>query len=427
LLALFAAIGGFLLNLTPCVLPVIPIKIMTLSQHAGSPGKSFVLGIWMALGVVAFWVAIGIPAAFVAQLADPSIMFGIWWITAGIGLIIAVMALGLMGMFTITLPQKVYMVNPEADSPSGSFMFGVMTAVLGLPCFGFVAGALLPAASALGPIVTMIVFASMGIGMAAPYLVLAANPKWVDKLPRTGPASELVKQVMGLLLLAAAAYFFGSGMIALVSDYPYIATKLHYWLIAIFGVLAGGLLLVRTIQITPRVMPRVVFSIIGFGIGGLGVLVATSMTTQAASEYAKVQASEEAMAGSHELLKTTWNKYSEPALQRALDEGNIAVLDFTAEWCINCKALKAAVLNVAPVRPLLESDRVVMFKVDLTSRKAKGWDKLREFGQTGIPTLVVLGGDLEQPWISNAYTSGQVVAALREAGVMGPDALASSR
>jgi len=427
LLALLSAIGGFLLNLTPCVLPVIPIKIMTLSQHAGSPGKSFVLGIWMALGVVAFWVAIGIPAAFVAQLADPSIMFGIWWITAGIGLVIAVMALGLMGMFSITLPQKAYMVNPEADSPSGSFMFGVMTAVLGLPCFGFVAGALLPAASTLGPFVTMTVFACMGIGMASPYLVLSANPKWVDKLPRTGPASELVKQVMGLLLLAAAAYFVGSGLIALVSDYPFLAKKLHYWLIALFGVLAGGLLLVRTIQITPKLAPRIIFSILGLAIGSLGVLLAANATVQAADEYAKVLASEEATAGSQELHTTTWNKFTEPGLQRALEAGNIAVLDFTAEWCLNCIALKAAVLNVDPVRPILESDKVVMFKVDLTSRKAKGWDKLREFGQTGIPTLVVMGGDLEEPRIFAAYTRSEVVSALRAAGADGADALVSSR
>lgn len=421
LLALISAIGGFILNLTPCVLPVIPIKIMTLSQHAGSPGKSFMLGLWMAMGVVAFWLAIGIPAAFVARFADPSIMFGIWWVTGGIGLIIAIMALGLMGMFSITLPQKAYVINPEADSPGGSFLFGIMTAILGLPCFGFVAGALLPAASTLGPAVTITVFAFMGIGMAAPYLVLSANPKWVDKIPRTGPASELVKQVMGLLLLAAAAYFIGSGVLALVSDYPYLATKLHYWVIALIGIFAGGLLLVRTFQITRKPLPRLSFAITGVIIAGLGLLVAWGATSQAAHEYAQSQDEREVRAASGELLTSTWIDFSEPALQKALDEGHVAVLDFTAEWCINCKALKASVLNVNPVKNVLESDRVVMFKVDLTSRRAKGWDKLKSFGQTGIPTLVVMGGELEEPWISNAYTQDQVMTALRDAGVIGSD------
>ncbi|MEM9373993.1 MAG: cytochrome c biogenesis protein CcdA, partial [Planctomycetota bacterium] len=186
-LAVFAAIGGFVLNLTPCVLPVIPIKVMTISQHAGeSRSRALALGLWMALGVVAFWLGIGVPVAFVATVTDPSIIFGIWWVTLGIGIVILVMGIGIMGLFQIKLPQSVYMVNPKADSAQGSFMFGVMTAVLGLPCFGFVAGALLAGAATMPPAVVMVIFGAMGVGMALPYLVLAAFPGLVSKLPRTG-------------------------------------------------------------------------------------------------------------------------------------------------------------------------------------------------------------------------------------------------
>lgn len=120
-----------MLNLTPCVLPVIPIKVMTIIQHANRPGRNLVLGLWMALGGIAFWVAIG------------------------------------------------------------------------LPCFGFVAGALLAGAATLPPGTIMVIFTALGVGMASPYLALSLKPALVEKLPRTGPASELVKQVMGLLLLAA--------------------------------------------------------------------------------------------------------------------------------------------------------------------------------------------------------------------------------
>lgn len=142
ILALLAALGGLILNLTPCVLPVIPIKIMTISQHAGSPGKSLYLGLWMFAGVVGFWLALGVLAASFSEFADPSRLFGYWYVTLGIGVLILVMGVGIMGAFNINLPDKVYMVNPKADSAQGSFLFGVMTAVLGLPCFGFVAGAL---------------------------------------------------------------------------------------------------------------------------------------------------------------------------------------------------------------------------------------------------------------------------------------------
>ncbi|CAN0577126.1 unnamed protein product, partial [Laminaria digitata] len=107
-LGLLGAAGGLVLNLTPCVLPVIPIKVMTLSQHAGEHrGKAAMLGFWMALGVVAFWAALAIPVLTLQNFTDPSRIFGIWWLTAGIGLLIAIMSLGLMGMFQINLPQKV--------------------------------------------------------------------------------------------------------------------------------------------------------------------------------------------------------------------------------------------------------------------------------------------------------------------------------
>ena len=146
LFSLFLAsfIGGALLNLMPCVLPVIPIKIMTLSQHAQSDRKrTLMLGIWMALGVAAFWIGVGVPVAATANSIDPSTVFSYWPVTLGMGLIIVLMGLGIMGLFTFSLPKSTYMFNPKADSPSGSFLFGVMTAVLGLPCFGPIVGGLL--------------------------------------------------------------------------------------------------------------------------------------------------------------------------------------------------------------------------------------------------------------------------------------------
>ncbi|MBL8745699.1 MAG: thioredoxin family protein [Phycisphaerae bacterium] len=414
-LAALGAVGGFILNLTPCVLPVIPIKILTLVKQAGSPRRSLVLGAFMALGVIAFWLALGVPAAFVSAFADPSRLFGIWWLTTGIGLLIGLMGLGILGLFSINLPQAVYMVNPEAESPAGSFFFGVMTAVLGLPCFGFVAGALLPAAATFGPASTIVIFGAMGVGMALPYFVLAAKPHWLDRLPRTGPASELVKQVMGLLLLAAAAYFVGSGLIALVQDAPYIGTLLHWWAAAVFGALAGLWLMFRTFQITTRSGPRFVFTIVGLVIGGVALAAAQTRTASVRDEYEKQYAALAGAAGAGPLVPGVWLHYSEALHERARREKKVIVLDFTAEWCLNCKTLKAAVLDRAPVKPALESSGAVLFEVDLTSTKAPGWERLRALGQTGIPLLVVEGPGLKEPWLSNAYTSDQVLRALESA------------
>lgn len=423
LLALFAAIGGFVLNLTPCVLPVIPIKVMTIMQHANKPGKNLVLGTWMALGVIAFWVGIGLPVALFAGITDPSRLFGIWWLTMGIGLLIAFMGIGIMGMFTIQLPQSAYAINPKADTAWGSFLFGIMTAILGLPCFGFVAGALLAGAATMPASTIMIIFTSLGIGMALPYFVLSAKPSLVEKLPRTGPASELVKQVMGLLLLAAAAYFIGSGMIALVNDAPYLARQLHWWAVALFAAVSGLWLIVRTFQISSNLGPRVSFSVIGLIIAGAAVVYASNSTLNARSNWEARQAAL-ADADGTGYVTGYWNDYTPSVFEQARNDDRIILLDFTAEWCINCKALKAAVLDRDPVRSQLAEPDVVKFTVDLTSTRAQGWEFLNELGHTGIPLLVIYTPGKEQPWESNAYTSQQVMAALEQARTHRDDTLA---
>lgn len=400
-IALAAAFGGFILNLTPCVLPVIPLKVMTITNHAGeSKSRAIKLGLMMALGVITFWVGIGIPVAFVADFVDPSIIFGVWWVTGIIGVLIALMGLGIMGLFTIKLPQKTYMINPKADSSSGSFIFGMMTAILGLPCFGFVAGALLAGAATMQPWQVMIIFFSLGFGMAFPYFILTLNPKWMNKIPKTGPASELVKQVMGLLMLAAAAYFLGTTMISIASSQqwgtPWWFKAVHWWAIAFFALIAGGLLLVRTIRITKKVAPRLVFSVIGLLFATSGIAVAANQTSHQYHYF--------------------WKPFSQTELESALANGQVVVLDFTAEWCLNCKALEATVLSQDPVKPLLLSAGVVPMVADVTSTSAPGWDKLRDLGQTGIPLLVVYEpGNPDPVWLSNAYSSKQVVAAIEQA------------
>lgn len=397
---LAAAAGGLILNMTPCVLPVIPIKVMTISKHAGTPGRSLVLGLWMAIGVVAFWAAIGVPVVAITSVTDPTRIFGFWWVNLGVGAVIAIMGVGIMGAFNLTLPDKVYAINPKADTAWGSFVFGIMTAVLGLPCFGFVAGGLLAGSATLPPLVIMAIFVGIGVGMASPYLVLSAKPGLVNKIPRTGPASELVKQVMGLLMIAAAAYFTGAGLISLVNERPWLGKQLHWWAVAIFTALAGGWLVVQTFKITTKPGPRVVFGALGLLLAVFAVATAQSFTSQAKAIY----------------LDKTWVAWTPEAFAEARSQGHVVVLDFTADWCINCKLLKSTQLSGETVKSVLQQDNVVAMTVDLTSNTAPGWDKLEQLGRTGIPLLAIYDPESDEPWLSGAYTAGQVLAAIETAG-----------
>jgi len=395
LLLLVAALGGFMLNFTPCVLPVIPLKIMGLSATAGHPARCLALGASMSLGVVAFWVALGTMIATVTAFNAISQLFQYPAFTIGVGVFIILMALGMLGAFAVSLPRWVTKINPGHNSHSGSFGFGIMTAILATPCTAPLMGAAAAWAATQTPATTMQVFAAIGTGMALPYLVLAAFPKLVNKMPRTGPASDLIKQVMGLLLMAAGAYFAGAGLSGLMVTAPDPPSRVYWWAVAVAGIIAGLWLLWRTIRITPSFARRV-------GFGGLGLAVATISTVIGVTQTAPGP--------------INWVYYTPDRFERALANGNVVVMDFTAEWCLNCKSLEAAVLYPKAVSSLLtEANGVVPIKVDLTGGNAAGWARLNKVGRITIPLLVVFAPDGTEVLKSELYTQGQVIEAIEAA------------
>jgi thiol:disulfide interchange protein DsbD len=425
-LALAAMLGGFVLNLTPCVLPVIPIKVMSLTQHATSRGHALVLGLWMAAGVVAFWAAIGLPMAIVSRHLDPSqYIFGIWWVCLSIGLIVALMGLGIMGLFSLNLPQSVYMIETKADSPMGSFVFGVLAAVLGLPCFGFMAGGLLAAASTMPASAIMTIFVGIGVGMAAPYLALSIWPQLLRFIPRTGPASELVKQVMGILLLAAAAFFVTAGIQVLHAEIPYLAGSMVWWSVGFFIAVASVWLIARTWQITRKPGRRAAFTLLAcLMTGGIWWFAHDRLDSDRNNFLERTRAMAEAnkggSVGTGRMPAGVWLEYTPELLAAAKAAGHAVFLDFTASWCMTCKALKAAVLDREPLRSEFKNRGVVLMEVDCSARNGVGSTFLRELGRTGVPTWVVYGpGKDAQPVVVDISTptSQTVLDTLDRVGV----------
>lgn len=395
LLLLVAAVGGMLLNFTPCVLPVIPIKIMGLSHAAGNRGRCLALGAAMSAGVVAFWMAIGGAIAFVAGFDAINELFQKVWFTVGVGVVIAIMAVAMCGLFTIQLPRSIYAISPRHDTLPGSVGFGVMTAVLSTPCTAPLMGAAAAWAVTQSPVTTLTTFAAIGVGMALPYLFLSAFPQLAARMPRTGPASELVKQVMGLLMLAAAAYFIGVGLSVALNVPPDPPSQTYWWAVAFFITLAGGWLAWRTVRITRRPVLRGAFVC-------LGTLAIVTAGFGAAR-----------LTGPGPI---DWIYFTPDRFTRELEQGNIIVLDFTAEWCLNCKTLEHSVLYSDRVVALFEDPAVVPMKVDITSAaNVAGAAKLAEVGRVAIPLLVVYAPDGREVFKSDYYTIEQVVAAVREA------------
>jgi thiol:disulfide interchange protein DsbD len=387
LLMSVCALAGFILNLMPCVLPVIPIKIAGFQRAAehqgGGRGRAFLLGLMTALGIVAFWFVIAMLISVVKVVDSVNFLFGHPLFQLGAAAVIGIMAVGLMGAFTIQLPQALYSINVGHDTLKGSFLFGVMTAVLGTPCFGpFIGAALSWATQQDNALIPLMAMTFVGIGMALPYVVLAAFPALTKKLPKAGPGSDLIKQVMGLMMIAVAVFFLGNGILALVAEAPFMKAMIHWWVMTFLIVFASLWLLFKGIPNARSAFGKGLIFVTALVVGG-GMLAWTLRLHSVEKRIHEANAS--------------WIAYSPEAEKAALAAGKTVVIDFTAEWCLNCKFLKAGPLSEQGVIDALKDPNVVAMIADLTSRSAPGWKRLKEIKEVGIPVVSYQGPGAQEP------------------------------
>jgi thiol:disulfide interchange protein DsbD len=392
LLLLIAACGGALLNFTPCVLPLIPIKMISLSHAAQNRQRCMLLGAAMALGVLVFWTVLGAMIALVSGVTATNQMFQYPVVTLLVGTIIAIMAAGMFDAFSLRLPNFVYILNPRQNTLWGSFGVGMLAAILSTPCTAPFMGAAAAWASIQAPATALLIFAAIGIGMALPYLILSASPALVAKMPKTGPASQLIKQIMGLLMLAAAAYFVGVGLSAGFTSPPDPPSRLYWWPVMLFCAIAGGWLAYKTVRMPAKITFKAVFS-------ALGILLI------ALSAGGAVWLSDEG--------PIDWQYYRPEKFEIALKQHKVVVMVFTAEWCLNCKALEQGILKDPKIVALLNNESIVPMKVDLTANNPAGKAKLREVGNLTIPLLVIFAPDGTQVFKSDFYTATQVYTAVK--------------
>jgi thiol:disulfide interchange protein DsbD len=213
-------------------------------------------------------------------------------------------------------------------------------------------------------------------------------------MPKTGPASILIKQTMGLFMLAAAVYFIGVGVAAVFAAPPNPTTRIYWWPVALFCVAAGGWLAYRTFQMTARATQRIIYSGAGVMIMALSVWGAVQLTDQGPVD---------------------WVYYTPERFAEASGENKVIVMVFTAEWCLNCKALEQGVFKDPKIAALFEKTRIVPMKVDITGNNPAGKAKLKESGTLTIPLLVIYSPTGKQLFKSDFYTADQVYKAVTEA------------
>jgi thiol:disulfide interchange protein len=385
---LFGFLGGIILNLMPCVLPVISLKIFGFIQQAGqSRQKILRSGIAFTIGIFAWFIALAL-LLIALKGAGREVTWGGFQFTNAyfvlvLSVIVLVFALNLFGLFEISLPQSMtrgLLSTTERKDSLGSFFQGVFATVLATPCTAPFLGTALGFAFSQSAAIILAMFVAIAAGMSAPYLLLSAQPAWLRFLPKPGPWMLHVKQFMGFLLLATLLfllYVLGAerGLEgAIWASCFLLVISVACWM--------KGAFVLPTASAAKRsvVLVLMFLLLLGSGIYFIGD---------------KFQSAKVASADSR--LPGDWQAFTPERLQSELEQGRTVFVDFTAAWCLTCKFNEANVLESQDVREAFQRHGIVKLKADWTNGDPVITKLLQQFGRPGVPLYVLYPGKNEEP------------------------------
>jgi thiol:disulfide interchange protein len=385
---LFGFLGGIILNLMPCVLPVISLKIFGFIQQAGqSRQKILRSGIAFTLGIFVWFIALAL-LLIALKTAGRDVTWGGFQFTNPyfvlvLSVIVLVFALNLFGVFEISLPQRFsrgLLSTSERKDNLGSFFQGVFATVLATPCTAPFLGTALGFAFSQSATIIFAIFIAIAAGMSAPYLLLSTQPAWLRFLPRPGAWMVHVKQFMGFLLLATLLfllYVLGAqrGLEgAIWASCFLLVISVACWM--------KGVFVVPTASAAKRsiVLMIMLVLVLGSGIYFIGD---------------KFHSANVASAGSQ--LRGDWQGFAPDRLRAELEQGHTVFVDFTAAWCLTCKFNEASVLESQDVREAFQRRGIVKMKADWTNGDPVITKLLRQFGRPGVPLYVLYPGKNEEP------------------------------
>jgi thiol:disulfide interchange protein/DsbC/DsbD-like thiol-disulfide interchange protein len=385
---LFGFIGGIILNLMPCVLPVISLKIFGFIQQAGQSRQRILRsGIAFTLGIFAWFLAlalllIGLKGAG-RDVTWGGFQFTNAYFVLALSVIVLVFALNLFGVFEISLPQSMtrgLLSTSERKDFLGSFFQGVFATVLATPCTAPFLGTALGFAFTQSPTIILAMFISIAAGMSAPYLLLSAQPGWLRFLPKPGPWMLHLKQFMGFLLLATLLFLlYVLGAQRGVEGAMWASCFLLVISVACW---MKGAFVVPTASSTKRTLVLVLMVLLVIGSGAYFI-------------GDKFQSTKIAYADSQ--LRGGWQAFTPERLQTELDQGRTVFVDFTAAWCLTCKFNESSVLESQDVREAFQRHSIVKMKADWTNGDPVITKLLQQFGRPGVPLYVLYPGKNRDP------------------------------
>jgi len=372
---LYAILGGLILNLMPCVLPVLSIKLLSVVSYGGREPSGVRFGfLATAAGIVTSMLVIAL-ALLGVKAAGMSVGWGIQFqqplFLVFMALIVTLFAYNLFGLFEIHLPQRLSDLSLRAgDRPSagGHFLTGAFATLLATPCSAPFVGTAVGFALGRDTIEILSVFAALGIGLALPYFAVAAFPKFATALPRPGKWMIVLRQILGLALTVTAIWLLTVVAVQIGAEGAYI--------IAVMLVLVGVVLLVR----------RLPQSRLGRHAGKAVLVLSVAVLVLPVVHTPQTIAPAIAQSGK-------WRAFDQAELNRLVADGKTVFVDVTADWCITCQVNKKVVLDAEPVASWLSSGNVVAMRADWTRPNKGIANYLASFGRYGIPFNAVYGPD----------------------------------
>lgn len=392
----FAFIGGALLNLMPCVLPVVSFKILSFVKMAGQSrketfkhGAAFSIGVvvsfWLFAGMMLLLQSYGQSVGWGFQLQEPAFV-------ACLAALLFVFTLSLFGVFEIGVSVTGMAGNAEQNSSAkvsalcSSFFSGVLATALATPCTGPFLGSAIGFAVTLPALQALSIFTVLGVGMAAPYLLLSAFPSLLRFLPRPGNWMVTFKELMGFVMLATILWLIW----VFSAQTGSLATVILLTSFFLFSL--GGWVYGRYCTIISSKRSRIIGGIITALFGA-----AACVTLMAATSPLLVEEDSATLAINESVSSSTrWQLFTPKRLEDLHNAKQPVFIDFTAKWCLICQA-NHLILSTQEVQQKFSEKNIVTMKADWTKNDPEITKLLRKYGRNGVPLYLLFSGDPSKP------------------------------
>lgn len=415
-----ALLGGLILNLMPCVFPVIGLKILGFAGHGGQVNGSLSTTTRRSVRHGSFWFSSGIVVSFlvlanlmlVVRAAGQAVGWGFQMqspiFIALMALLFVAIGLNFSGLFEFgtsltqlgnldrQAPASVASDSHNRWSAVRAFGSGALAVLVATPCTAPFMGSALGYTMSQSTTITLLVFSALGVGMALPYIVLGLKPDWLRFLPRPGKWMESLRQVMAFPMFAAAVWL--AWVLGKQSGPDAIIALLLGSVVMGLGLWIYG----RHAQFATNRAPKISWTVTALAV----LAAAVALTWDGASPVASAQIQTET--DSH-----GWQSWSRGAVEAARASNQLVFVDFTAAWCISCQVNKKVALETAAVKVAFKQYGVVQFRADWTRQDKKIADELARHGRNGVPLyLLYRPGDSQPEILPAVLTPGIVIDAI---------------